>query len=326
MSTSDSNLDLYAMLVKQGRISQAHAARRRAKECPGARRTRRQGASRGLIAGRIGRYAHWVRRSLRVSGLLARGRRNARQIQVNRNTVRIAKLPSALEKFSILHLSDLHLDMAHDMSAMIAQKVREVRQESTPNIAVVTGDFRALVHGEWQPCIDYFSAVRAELPMPVYAVLGNHDCLAMVQALESQGITVLLNEHQVIQCEDAQLTLAGVDDPHYYECDDLAGALENAPKDAPVVLLSHTPELFAQAAQARVDLMLAGHTHGGQICLPGGLAVIVNADCPRAYCNGAWQHESLQGYTSAGTGSSVLDVRFNCPPEITLHELTQAEI
>ena len=93
------------------------------------------------------------------------------------------------------------------------------------------------------------------------------------------------------------------------------------PADATSILLAHSPEIFRHAAYAGFDLMLSGHTHAGQICLPGGRPLMCNARCPRYVCAGAWRFEQLQGYTSAGSGVSVVDVRFNCPPEVTLHVL-----
>jgi len=67
--------------------------------------------------------------------------------------------------------------------------------------------------------------------------------------------------------------------------------------------------------------MLCGHTHGGQICLPGGVPLLTDADCPRALARGAWKYHNLIGYTSVGAGSCIVDVRLNCPPEVTLHRL-----
>jgi predicted MPP superfamily phosphohydrolase len=93
------------------------------------------------------------------------------------------------------------------------------------------------------------------------------------------------------------------------------------PDGAPAILLSHTPELYRQAAHAGFDFFLCGHTHGGQICLPGGVPVILEAKIPRRLGSGAWSHGPMQGYTSRGAGTSVVDVRFNCPGEITLHRL-----
>ena len=84
------------------------------------------------------------------------------------------------------------------------------------------------------------------------------------------------------------------------------------------------PEIYRQAAHAGFDLILSGHTHGGQICLPGGIPILLEADVPRALGAGSWRHRRMVGYTSVGTGSSVVPVRFNNRPEITLHRLVGA--
>ena len=103
--------------------------------------------------------------------------------------------------------------------------------------------------------------------------------------------------------------------------DNFDKAAQHIPPDSTAILLSHSPEPYQRAAHAGFDLMLSGHTHGGQICLPGGVALMTNADCPRRFCKGAWHYHAMQGYTSVGSGSSVVGVRFNCPPAITLHHL-----
>jgi len=115
--------------------------------------------------------------------------------------------------------------------------------------------------------------------------------------------------------------LAGIDDPHYYRADNLEKAADGVPGDAVSILLAHSPEIYQHAAHADFDVMLCGHTHAGQICLPGGIPLMCNASCPRAFCAGAWSHHGLAGYTAAGSGACVVDVRINCPPEITLHHL-----
>jgi predicted MPP superfamily phosphohydrolase len=83
--------------------------------------------------------------------------------------------------------------------------------------------------------------------------------------------------------------------------------------------ISHTPEVYRQAADADFNLLLSGHTHGGQICLPGGIPITLNSVLPRSMGSGPWKYHDMIGYTSVGAGSSVVPVRFNCPPEITLH-------
>jgi uncharacterized protein len=125
----------------------------------------------------------------------------------------------------------------------------------------------------------------------------------------------------VIEHRGHELHLAGIDDAHQYRLHDFKRARRAIPEGAPSILLSHTPEAYWHAAQVGFDLMLSGHTHGGQICLPGGFPLITDANCPRQFAKGAWRFEELVGYTSAGSGSSIVDVRLNCPPEVTLHRL-----
>jgi predicted MPP superfamily phosphohydrolase len=93
------------------------------------------------------------------------------------------------------------------------------------------------------------------------------------------------------------------------------------PGDEFSILLSHTPEIYRQAAHADFDLLLSGHTHGGQICLPGAIPVTLDSVLPRRMGSGLWKYHDMVGHTSVGVGSSIVPVRINCPPEITLHHL-----
>jgi hypothetical protein len=119
----------------------------------------------------------------------------------------------------------------------------------------------------------------------------------------------------------ADIVLAGVDDPHSYKCHDLKKALSVTDPNQCVVLLSHSPDIAPEASTCGVDLYLCGHTHGGQICLPGGIAMFVNSNCNRRYVSGSWKCDDMHGYTSRGAGFSCAAARFFCPPEITLHTL-----
>jgi predicted MPP superfamily phosphohydrolase len=142
--------------------------------------------------------------------------------------------------------------------------------------------------------------------------------------MEDMDIHVLLNEQVPIERHGETIHLAGIDDPHYYRADNLEKAADTIPDGAISVLLAHSPEIYRHAAHADFNVMLCGHTHAGQICLPGGLPVMCNARCPRAFCRGSWTYHGMTGYTSAGSGACVVDVRINCPPEITLHHLQRA--
>ena len=117
-----------------------------------------------------------------------------------------------------------------------------------------------------------------------------------------------------------------MDDPHFYGTHSLSRAVGEGGRDTFTMLLAHSPEIIAEAEQAGVDLYLCGHTHGGQICLPGSLPVIANASCGFRYLSGAWQHRGMHGYTSRGTGFSTLAARFFCPPEITCITLKKRQL
>lgn len=258
-----------------------------------------------------------IRLTLRGLGLYRRGLHNAAAIQIRHNEVVMPRLPLPFDGFTLLHLSDLHLDMDDGYPAALIERLRQVDYD----VCVMTGDFRAKTYGPHEAAIEALAQVRPHLRGPVYAVLGNHDSIRMVPAIEALGITLLLNESVMLERDGANLHLAGIDDPHYFQMENFDKAARNIPPDAPAILLSHSPEPYQRAAHAGFDLMLSGHTHGGQIRLPGNIALMTNADCPRDFCWGAWRYHAMHGYTSVGSGSSVVGVRFNCPPEITLHRL-----
>jgi predicted MPP superfamily phosphohydrolase len=163
-------------------------------------------------------------------------------------------------------------------------------------------------------------------PFGVTGILGNHDWLEMVPGLEQCGIRMLLNEAQALEKGSEAIWLLGLDDVHYYETGDLDKAVGAAPTDAVRILLVHSPEIIPEAFTAGMDLYLCGHSHGGQICLPGGKPIITHCRCPRSYKAGPWQHESMRGYTSRGVGTSLFPIRLFCQPEIIIHTLHKAPI
>lgn len=266
---------------------------------------------------------HWeggrglIRLALQLSLMQPLGWRNARALRLSHNDVVLAHLPPAFQGYTLLHLSDLHLDMGPGLVEALIETVRDLEYD----VCVITGDFRAKTHGPCQAALDGMARLYPRLNGTVYAVFGNHDSLHMVRPLEMLGLRLLFNEAVALQKGDQAIYLAGVDDAHYYRADNLEKAAAAIPEGAVALLLSHTPEIYRQAAGAGFDLMLSGHTHGGQICLPGGFPLYVNTRAPRRYCRGAWRYRSLLGYTSSGSGVSIADARFNCPPEVTLHRL-----
>ncbi len=262
--------------------------------------------------------AQWVIQSaLKLTGLYWRARRNAERVVVRQNEVAFKDLPPRFDGFTILHLSDLHVDMSEAAMRRVIELVGELRYD----LCVMTGDYRGKTFGPFEPALDGVGRVRSHLKGPVYGVLGNHDTIRMVPRLEAMGVRMLLNECELIGRDDQQIFLAGVDDAHFYRMDNIEKAAIRIPDGAFSILLSHTPEIYRQAAHAHFRLMLSGHTHGGQICLPGSIPITLESALPRRMGAGAWQYHDMTGYTSVGAGSSVVPVRLNCPPEITLHRL-----
>jgi uncharacterized protein len=260
------------------------------------------------------RLIEWM---LRLSGLYWRGKRNAARLRLTSNMIALPELPVAFDGFRILHLSDLHIDMSTDAMNCAAELIVGLSYD----LCVLTGDFRGKTFGPFDTAMSGLVRLRKDLVGDVFAVLGNHDTIRMTPALEEMGIRVLLNESAIIRRGSEIIHLVGVDDAHFYRADNIEKAAAAVPHDEFAILLSHTPEIYRQAAYADFNIMLCGHTHGGQICLPGGFPLTLSAALPRRYGAGAWTYGAMAGYTSVGTGSSVVPVRFNCPPEITLHTL-----
>jgi uncharacterized protein len=258
-----------------------------------------------------------IRHALKLTGLYWRARRNAERIVVKHNDIRFKDLPPLFDSFTILHISDMHADMNEVAMQRLSELVGEMRYD----LCVLTGDYRGKTFGPFEAALDGVGRVRSHLKGPIYGVLGNHDTIQMVPGLEAMGIRILLNECEVIERGDQQIYLAGVDDAHFYRVDNIEKAALPISDGEFSILLSHTPEIYRQATHANFKLMLSGHTHGGQICLPGSIPITLESALPRRMGAGPWQYNDMLGYTSVGAGSSIAPVRLNCPPEVTLHRL-----
>lgn len=269
--------------------------------------------------------ADWVldllQTGLKWTGLFQRGLRNMLDIQIVENNFFVPGLPPAFAGFTILQISDLHIDITPGLAEAVIDRLRLLDYD----LCVVTGDYRWRTSGPDEPALAEMRKIVPYLLQPAYAVLGNHDFLEIVPPLEEMGLQFLLNETVTLTRDGQQIYLSGVDDPHFYETDNLQKAGDEIPPEAVSILLAHSPEIYRQAAAAGYDVLLCGHTHAGQICLPGRIPLLNNANCPREMVYGPWQFHYTQGYTSPGTGSSGVPVRFFCPPEVTLHRLYPAQ-
>jgi len=258
-----------------------------------------------------------IRNALRLAGLYGRGLRNAERVELRHNDIRFRQLPPSFDGFSILHISDMHADMNPGAMKRLVELLDGLRYD----ICVLTGDFRGKTFGPFDVTLESVASVRSRLADPVFAVLGNHDTIRMVPGLERMGIRVLINESEAILRGHESIHLVGIDDAHFYRVDNIEKAVAGVPAGAFAILLSHTPEIYRQAAHAGFALLLSGHTHGGQICLPGSIPITLDSVLPRRLGSGAWKYHDMIGYTSVGAGSSIVPVRINSRPEITLHHL-----
>ncbi len=254
---------------------------------------------------------------LRILGLRTVLRRRFLDVQLVRQEWRLPALPAAFEGFRLLQLSDLHGDLDPALTPVVEQLIRTTPHDA----AVVTGDFRNGIDGDHGPCLRELERICAAFPSRRFGILGNHDFIEMVPDIEKHGLPILINESACLERDGQRLWIAGIDDPHFYKTHDIPKARAGIPPGDCAILLSHSPETYGEASTAGFHLQLSGHTHGGQICLPGGRPVVVPCRVPRQFLAGRWIHEGLQGYTSRGTGGCGVAARWNCPPEVTLHIL-----
>lgn len=272
------------------------------------------------IAQRLAVYT-LLRWGLKTTGLFGRGRRNYLNLRVVDVPIRLPRLPPAFDGFRILQLTDLHLDLEPALVPVIRKRLSGVGYDLT----VLTGDFKNRTETPSEKALALLRDLLPSLRPPIFGTLGNHDTLDMVPALEAMGVRCLLNEHVAIEHDGAQIFLAGVDDAYSFRTDDIPRALAEIPPEACKILLSHAPDNFREAADAGVDYFIAGHTHGGQICNRQGRPFYTPGDLIPEVIAGRWKFREMHGYTSRGTGACHVPVRFNCPPEITVHILRRPE-
>jgi predicted MPP superfamily phosphohydrolase len=264
--------------------------------------------------------AAWVVSS--VIALLVGADAVSGRVRLRRRVVRVEGLPPALDGYRIGHLSDVHCG-PHTPARRVARWVRRLNAQQLDLVAV-TGDL--ITHGE-----EYVGPVSQalgglEARDGVFACMGNHDYFTdgerFVRELRGAGLKVLRNEGVVLERSGAPLYLAGADDT-WTDRDDVAAALAARPRGAPAVLLAHDPDLFPEAAARGVDLTLSGHTHGGQLGVPGvgrlSLARLVTPFAAGLYRRGrSWL------YVSRGAGTTGPPVRLGAPPELAVITLRRA--
>ncbi len=255
---------------------------------------------------------------IKTVGLYKKGVENAKDLLFRTIPWHFPNLPDAFEAFTILQLSDLHLDGMKD----IEKSVLNVLNNQEVDLCVLTGDYRTKLHGVNRKIMDKLEYLIKGIKSKhgFFGVLGNHDDCHMVNPMEKMGVHMLINGSWIIKKGEDQIRLIGTDDVHYYYTDQALHALEHADADFSIALI-HSPELYDVAAEMGIDFYLCGHTHGGQICLPGGIPILKHLDRGRKYYQGDWSYKKMQGFTHTGIGTSGIPVRFNTRGEVVIHRL-----
>ncbi len=274
--------------------------------------------------------AHITRRDvLKMASLAAAGallldvtELDRHHLTVLEETIRIPQLPAGFDGFRIVQISDFHYH-EYDEDSFLRQAVARVNS-LRPDMVALTGDF-ITAHGIANPANRRHAfgcaSILKEIACPLrFCSLGNHDSIdnpAVIQALQSAGLTVLHNRFESIDLHGDRLWISGIADA-YFDAPDLSRALPRDRNGSPVILLGHEPDIAPRIAEyGGVDLMLAGHTHGGQVRLPI-LPPMFLPDMGRHYIHGLFQVNGLQLYVNRGLGTVHLPIRFRCPPEITV--------
>lgn len=250
------------------------------------------------------------------------------EIDVTHPTFFIKNLPPAFHGFRIAQISDLHLEEYTE--DYFLRRVIDHVNDLAPDMVLVTGDF--ISRGPLSPLISFQAAGRcgellSRLHCPIrYGILGNHDAAVSSQAvrfhMEENGLPILVNQHTRIEYKGDHIFIAGLDDTEFGK-PDIDVTLPDS-VDAPLIFLVHEPDyaddVMAHPRAKEIDLILSGHTHGGQIRLPllGPIALPPNG---RRYPEGHFQIGETQLYVNRGIGTVGVPFRLNCPPEITLATL-----
>jgi uncharacterized protein len=239
-------------------------------------------------------------------------------LSIEHERIQLNRLPAAFDGFRVVQLSDIH----HGPFSSTEQIERAVETANRlqPDIIALTGDYISKERHYAAPCAEMLGQLKAR--HGVFAVLGNHDhwvdAPLITDLFRAEGITVLINEGMRFEKDGAAFWLAGVDDT-MVGLEDIPLSLAGSRDDEMKLLLAHNPIVLRRAARASVDLILSGHTHGGQVAIRNERSTVRGAR--KRMLKGLGKLGNTQIYVNRGLGTVVLPIRYGCPPEISLLEL-----
>jgi predicted MPP superfamily phosphohydrolase len=239
-------------------------------------------------------------------------------LAIERQQIYLRRLPKALAGLRIVHLSDFHYGPLVNPAHL--ERAINAANDLQPDMIALTGDYISSDRGYAGPCAELVGRLRAR--HGVFAVMGNHDhwtdANLIADLFRSEGIRVLLNEGLRLDLNGSSFWVAGVNDT-MVGLEDLPLALAGSSDDEMKLLLAHNPIILRRAARAGVDLVLSGHTHGGQVILRPEKN---SSGRPRRrLVRGLGRRGNTQIYVTRGLGTVVLPIRYGCPPEVSVLEL-----
>jgi predicted MPP superfamily phosphohydrolase len=239
-------------------------------------------------------------------------------LAIERQEIFLRRLPAKLDGLRVVHLSDLHYGPLVNPKHL--ERAVSAANDLRPDLIALTGDYISQDRMYAAPCAEVVGRLRARYG--VYAVLGNHDhwtdAALIADLFRAEGIRVLINEGSRMDLRGESFWLSGVDDT-MVGLEDLSLALAGARHAEFKLLLAHNPTILRRAARANVDLVLSGHTHGGQVTWRSEKS---RSGRPRRrMLRGLGRRGNTQIYVTRGLGTVVLPIRYGCPPEISVLDL-----
>ena len=253
---------------------------------------------------------------LKMTFLYSSCRKNAEDVRLSCVEFGFDNLPESFDGLKMLLITDLHIDAIDSLT----DRIIHIADSATYDFCILGGDYSFRIRGDTRLTEAHLKRLSQHLTRKsqVLGILGNHDEYRIGELLVDLGVEMLANEHVCHRKGDQSICLVGLDDCHYYGAADIDLAVSDLPDDAFKIMLCHSPEFYKEAERAGFSLYLTGHTHGGQLCLPGGIALVFCAAVPRKLIKGKWTYGRVKGYTSNGVGCSGIPARLFCPPEVAL--------
>ena len=239
-------------------------------------------------------------------------------IKVEKVEIEIDSLPFSFDKIKIVQISDLHLKKIGKRERKLLKKIEEI----SPDFIFITGDFIDWRSRNLNSLEGFWRELSFDREGKVFGIYGNHDhrnpeFKILKEILKRNKVRILDNESISLRRNNEFIYLLGVDDPHL-GYDNIEKTTKDLEKKRVSILLAHSPEIFRKVKDKRINLVLTGHTHGGQIDIPFISNLILPLKYDKKYKRGLFKEEGKFLYVNRGIGTTVMPVRFNALPEITL--------